>query len=103
MWFKMKKRNLHFSDKFEAELDDLIALAGLRGTYGAVPRCLAFSVSFSLEMLKRLESVTPDLDGDKMVLFSTCIQHVRDRERILDSREKLAKMEAEVTPQHGPK
>jgi len=99
----MKKRNLHFSDKFEADLNDLIALAGLRGTYGAVPRCLAFSVSFSLEMLKRLESVTPMLDGDKMVLFSTCIQHVRDRKEVERLIAKGKQIAEKVTPQHGTK
>ena len=64
----MKKKTIHFNDETLKELSELISILGVEG-YGYIPKALKFSITFTIQELKRHTKVLPDLNEAELELY----------------------------------
>jgi hypothetical protein len=99
----MRKKQFHLSNEWEAEIDTLVNLLGLGGTYGAEAKALQFSTTFTLAMIKRLENVLPELEPDKMAMVLSSMQNYRKSIIFQNSRQFEPQTAKKVLPQDSQK
>lgn len=72
----MSKRSISFDKEFRKELDELIYIMGLKGTYGAEPRALKFGVKIALRTLQDRAKFTYGLNTRETEYYFHSIKRV---------------------------
>ena len=75
------KKNIHFSGEQLEEIDSLSRLlqfGDIKGHYGAIPKTLKFSVTFTKLMLENMYKATPPLNMDNYVIFLETMKKLRE-------------------------
>lgn len=92
-----KKIPLSFSDEFLRETEEVARLIGLSSqVYGWIPQTLRFSITLSLETLKKADKDIPGLKGEKLDLFFQAIKRSRALAEIEENHKKELEKVAKV-------
>jgi len=86
----MRKKTIHFNDETLKEIDELISLLEIKG-YGDIPKAIKFSVTFTLQELKRQVKVLPNLNESDLELWNTTIKNISKKSKREDLAEKVLK------------
>lgn len=84
----MKKKTIHFSDKMLLELKELSEMLGVKDTFGEIPQCLQFSLSYTLARIKKDLEVLPDLEKAKFDQYLSLVKRLKNDENKLGSNQK---------------
>ena len=86
-----KKIPIHLSNEDEAEANKLIERIGLKGSYGAFPEAVRFSIILANAYLDSVEKLIPDLPPDKIRLLLQTIEKAKKESWIATQTEEMHK------------
>lgn len=90
------KKSIHFNNQDLRDIDELSRMLGfgpIKGGWGRLPKVLRFGVTFTIQSLKKLNKVIPDLKPAEMDFLFESIKIIRkeqENQKVIKELEKAA-------------